>query len=258
MSHLKNAQVAVSVKDTVLRYPGSSNIALEIQVLEFNKGSKTALVGPNGAGKSTLLKAIVGLLPTPGGQISVLGQPAGRNPRSVAYVPQRREVDWRFPITVFDVALMGRDVHLHWPRRPSRSDRELAFQALETVKMTDQADSHIADLSGGQQQRVFLARALAQHAELLLLDEPFVGVDAVTEEIILHVMDVLAHQGCTMVVATHDLTTLTEHYDSAVFLCHTVIASGAIRDILTPDLLAKTYGSSLALLNEEYPHGLDF
>ena len=259
MTHLTTqTQVAVSITDIALRYPGASEIALQVESIQIHQGQRVALVGPNGAGKSSLLKALVGLLPLERGNISVFGKPAGSLPRQVAYVPQRGEVDWRFPITVLDLALMGRDAHLRWPRWPRTAERQIAYQALEAVDMADKGNTHIADLSGGQQQRVFLARALAQQAKLLLLDEPFIGVDAVTESILFHTMDVLCHQGCTVVVATHDLSTIQEHFDTAILLRREVIACWPARDVVRPDVLARAYGDPLALFEERTPHGIDF
>jgi len=258
MTHLSQAQIAVSIRDIALRYPATPEIALQADLIRICQGQRVALVGPNGAGKSTLLKAIVGLLPLERGTVSVFGKPVGSLPHDVAYVPQRREVDWRFPITTLDLALMGRDVHLAWPRWPRQTDRRLAFQALEAVGMADKVNIHIADLSGGQQQRVFLARAIAQQAKLLLLDEPFIGVDAVTQAILFHIIDVLCHQGCTVVVATHDLVTIQEQFDAAILLRREVIASGPAKDVLRPDILAKAYGDPLALFEERTPHGIDF
>lgn len=257
MTHLTQAQVAVSITDIALRYPGAPEIALQIESLHVHCGQRVALIGPNGAGKSTLLKAVMGMLPLERGSISIFGKPAGASPREIAYVPQRREVDWRFPITAFDLALMGRDVHLHWPRWPRPTDRQLAHKALEAVDMADKGNAHIADLSGGQQQRVFLARALAQQSKLLLLDEPFIGVDAVTESILFHTMDALCHQGCTVLVATHDLVSIHEHFDSVILLRHEVIASGPVMDVVRQDVLTKAYGNPLALFEERIPNGPD-
>jgi ABC-type Mn2+/Zn2+ transport system ATPase subunit len=184
----------------------------------------------------------------------VLGQPAGRERARVAYVSQRRDVDWQFPITAGDVALMGRDVHLRWPRRLSRNDRALAAAALEAVGMQAYAGQHIARLSGGQQQRVFLARALAQQADLLLLDEPFMGVDTATEALIFIVIDRLCATGKTVVVATHDLATLTDHFDLAVLLRHSVVAHGSPDDVVQPEVLAAAYGGPLALFYPPNTH----
>ncbi len=247
---------AVSVNGVQVRYVNGDGVALDAASITIALGRRTALIGPNGAGKSTLLKAIVGLQPLTCGAITVLGRPAGACHHRIAYVPQRREVDWRFPITVGDVALMGRDVHLRWPRRPRQVDYAIARDALETVGMTAFANRHIADLSGGQQQRVFLARALAHQAELLLLDEPFVGVDTATEAVIHRVIDCLIYAGRTVVVATHDLGSLHTHFDHAVLLQGRVIASGTPLEVLQPQVLAEAYGGPLALFIGKDGHGL--
>ncbi|KAB8145624.1 metal ABC transporter ATP-binding protein [Chloroflexia bacterium SDU3-3] len=244
-------QTAIAIEGASVRYPGARAEALCDASLTVGAGSRVALIGPNGAGKSTLLKAVVGLLPLARGSVQIFGGPARDARQRVAYVPQRSNVDWSFPISAGDLALMGRDVFIRWPRRPSAADRALAERALDAVGMADLAQRHIADLSGGQQQRVFLARALAQQADLLLLDEPFVGIDTATERVIFGVLDRLRDEGRTVVVATHDLTSLVRHFDRAALIHHTVVASGSPAQVLQPDLLAGAYGGPLALF-----HGL--
>lgn len=247
---VNTTEASVVLTGAAVRYPGAPTTAVCDVTLAISCGSRTALIGPNGAGKSTLLKAIVGLLPLAQGSIRVLGRPAGVEHQRIAYVPQRRDVDWSFPITARDVALMGRDAHVRWPRRPSANDRALADESLAAVGMAGFANRHIADLSGGQQQRVFLARALAQQADLLLLDEPFVGVDTATEAIIFRVIDQLCSQGHTVIVATHDLASLAAHFDQAVLVQGRVLASGPPAVVLQPDLLAAAYGGPLALFHK--------
>ncbi len=256
MSNLEHPEVAVIVDDVIVRYPGTHETALEAANIRIGRGQRAALIGPNGAGKSTLLKAMVGLLPLTRGRIQVLGEPAHVGRYRVAYVPQSREVDWHFPITVFDVALMGRDAHLRWPRWPRAHDKALAMTALEEVGMAPLAKRHIADLSGGQRQRVFIARALAQQAEVLLLDEPFGGVDTATEQLIFQLVDQLCRAGGTVIIATHDLATLPEHFDQAVILQHRVVASGSPDQVLAAAVLAEAYGGPLALLHERAQHDL--
>ena len=259
MSHLNNSDpihCAVVVDNVLVRYPGTNEPALEAANIRIGHGQRAALIGPNGAGKSTLLKAMVGLLPLTRGEIRVLGEPAHVGHHQVAYVPQSREVDWQFPITVFEVALMGRDAHLRWPRWPRAHDKALALQALEAVDMAAFAKRPIADLSGGQRQRVFMARALAQQAEVLLLDEPFGGVDTATEQLIFQVVDQLCQAGGTVIIATHDLATLPDHFDQAVVLQHRVVAAGAPNQVLDAAVLAEAYGGPLALLRERGQHGL--
>lgn len=256
LKNLENRQVAVVVDDVIVRYPGTQETALEAANIRIGRGQRAALIGPNGAGKSTLLKAMVGLLPLTRGEIQVLGEPAHVGRHRVAYVPQSREVDWHFPITVFDVALMGRDAHLRWPRWPRAHDRNLAMTALEEVGMAPLAKRPIASLSGGQRQRVFIARALAQQAEVLLLDEPFGGVDTATEQLIFQLVDQLCLAGGTVIIATHDLATLPEHFDQAVILQHRVVASGSPNQVLDAAVLAEAYGGPLALLHARAQHDL--
>ncbi|BBM69497.1 metal ABC transporter ATP-binding protein [Rhodothermus marinus] len=210
-------------------------------------GQMTAIVGPNGAGKSTLLKAVLGIVRPAAGRIRVLGRPFRARERRVAYVPQRAELDWDFPATVFDVALMGTYGRVGWLRRPGAAERTLARAALERVGMTELADRPIGQLSGGQQQRVLLARALAQEAELYLLDEPFQGVDAPTEATLLDVLRWLKQQGKTIVVVHHDLSTVAEYFDWVVLLNVQCIACGPVAEAFTPENLRRTYGGRMVV-----------
>ncbi len=203
-------------------------------------GSMTAVVGPNGAGKSTLLKAVLRLLPSRG-TVEVLGSEVSRVRRRIAYVPQRGDVDWTFPITVAGTALLGTYPGLGLFRRPRKADRQRAFEALEQVGMAELANRPIGELSGGQQQRVFLARALAQQADVILLDEPFVGVDATSEALIVEILRGLREQGTTIVVVHHDLATAPEYFTHALLLNRTAITFGPTAEVLTTELLAQTY-----------------
>ncbi|MCG0239421.1 MAG: metal ABC transporter ATP-binding protein [Firmicutes bacterium] len=211
-------------------------------------GEIVGIIGPNGAGKSTLFKAILGLLTPDTGWVAVYGEPVARRRRQIAYVPQREQVDWDYPATVLDVVLMGRYGHLGLLRRPGVRDLEIARAALERVGMAGFADRQIGQLSGGQQQRVFLARALAQEADLYFLDEPFVGVDAATEAIIYEVMASLRDQGKTILVVNHDLSVARERYDKLMLLNGRVVAFGPPEAVFTPAYLRATYGGRLALL----------
>ena len=220
-----------------VRYAGEVQPALCLQTLDLPARARVALIGSNGAGKSTLLRAIAGLLSPESGTMAVLGARAGTIARRVAYVPQSRDVDAQFPITAFEVALMGRDCHLRWPRFPRARDREIVRASLRALDIENLADRRLGDLSGGQRQRVFLARALAQDAELLLLDEPFVGVDSATETIIHRVIAELTEAGKSVIVATHDLVSLRENYDFVAVLAgrgarESLVASGAPADVL--------------------------
>lgn len=205
-------------------------------------GSLCAVVGPNGAGKSTLLKAIMGLVPLASGDVRFAGKTLEAVRSSIAYVPQKEEVDWDFPVTVFEVVLMGRYGHLRFWQRPSRKDRELAEQALEQLGIADLRDRQISALSGGQQQRVFLARALCQQAQIYFLDEPFSGIDAATEEEISALFLDLREQGKTIVCVHHDLHTVFEWYDWTLLLNLRLIAAGDTESVFTPEQLKTAYG----------------
>ncbi|HEY0944398.1 MAG TPA: metal ABC transporter ATP-binding protein [Opitutaceae bacterium] len=213
-------------------------------------GQLVGIVGPNGAGKSTLIKACMGLLPLQSGWVKVFGRPFGEQPTRVGYVPQRESVDWDFPVSVMDVVLMGRYGRLGLLRRPGKGDRDVARACLEKVKMLPFANRQIANLSGGQQQRVFLARALAQEADLYFMDEPFAGVDAATESAIITVLRELRDKGKTILVVHHDLPTARQYFDMLLLLNMNVIAFGPTEQVFTGELLQKTYGGRLTILSE--------
>lgn len=203
------------------------------------------VIGPNGSGKSTLIKAILGFVRPDVGEVRIAGQNVDRAKGLVAYVPQRGAVDWDFPITVKEVALMGRYQQIPWYRSLRKTDHEAALDALAMVRMSDFADRQIGQLSGGQQQRVFLARALAQGADILLLDEPFAGVDAATERAILEVLERAKAAGKTLVVVHHDLTTAAEYFDNLILLKQRLYAYGPPRVVLQEELLSQVYEGRL-------------
>jgi manganese/zinc/iron transport system ATP- binding protein len=205
-------------------------------------GVLLAVVGPNGAGKTTLMKAILGLIRPVSGEVLVHGQRYSPRSPTIAYVPQRGSVDWDFPTTVFDVVLMGTYGRLGWFRRPGAAERAATTAALTRVGMNDYAQRQISQLSGGQQQRVFLARALVQDAPVYLMDEPFQGVDAVTEKAIVDILRELRSRGRTVVVVHHDLATVTEYFDWVMLLNVRKIASGPVSEAFTPAHLQATYG----------------
>ncbi len=211
-------------------------------------GQIVGVVGPNGAGKSTLLRAVLGLIPLDAGSIALGGQPISQCRNRVAYVPQTEAVDWDFPVTAQDVVLMGRYGRLGWFGRPGHSDRTAAVEALRLVDMTEYAHRHIRQLSGGQQQRVFLARALCQDADILLLDEPFAGVDAATEQAIFDLITELATQGKTLIVVNHDLSVL-DRFDIVLLLNQQVVAFGPTKQVVNDRNLHRTYGGRLTLLD---------
>lgn len=205
-------------------------------------GTLMAIVGPNGAGKSTLLKGLLGMLPRLAGRVRVFGQDPARFRGEIAYVPQRSSVDWDFPATVLDVVLMGTYGRLGWLRRPGKKERVAAVDALKMVEMDAFQKRQIAELSGGQQQRVFLARALVQDASLYLMDEPFAGVDAVTERAIVLLLKRLRDDGRTIVVVHHDLSTVPEYFDAVTLLDRRVIASGPVAEVFTRARVEEAYG----------------
>lgn len=211
------------------------------------RGSITALVGINGSGKSTLFKAIMGFVPLAAGTVSILGQPAGRAlaRNVVAYVPQAEEVDWSFPVLVEDVVMMGRYGHMNMFRIPSRRDRDKVTEALDRVGMAGFRKRQIGELSGGQKKRVFLARALAQEGEVILLDEPFTGVDVNTEDAIVDLLRALRAEGKVMLVSTHNLGSVPEFCDRVILLNRTVLADGPTETVFTRDNVEKAFGSVL-------------
>ncbi len=239
---------AIEVNNLTVSY--DQKVALRGVNLRIEPTQVVAVVGPNGAGKSTLLKAILGLIPVETGTARAWSRPIDEVRARIAYVPQRSAVDWDFPVTVSDVVLMGRYAHLGWGRRPTPADRERAEAALAEMEMSEFTARQIGELSGGQQQRVFLARALAQQADMLLLDEPFVGVDAATETAIFSIMKRLRSQGKTVVVVNHDLATVQQHFDSVVLINKRLVAYGPTERVFRPDILAQTYGGRLTILEQ--------
>ncbi len=209
---------ALTAHGVSVGYPSTAGLALSDINLRVPVGARIALVGPNGAGKSTLLKAAVGLLPLRAGDLRIFGLPLGACHHRVVYLPQRSDLDWRFPLTVRRLVLTGRYVHLGWLRRPGRRDHELVEAALARLGLTDLAERQIGQLSGGQQQRLLLARALAQEADLFLLDEPLNAIDAEARAIVSSVLADIKAQGKTALVATHDLGRLDTDFDGALYL----------------------------------------
>ncbi len=239
---------AISVMDLTVAYK-EKPVLWDVD-LEVPGGTLMAIVGPNGAGKTTLLKAMLGLIPAAAGQVFVYGKPFHLQRRMVGYVPQRGSVDWDFPASVLDVVTMGRYGALGWFRRPGKSERVLAEEALAKVGMLTFANRQISQLSGGQQQRVFLARALIQDAQVYLMDEPFQGVDAVTERAIVKLLQDLRAAGKSVVVVHHDLQTVPEYFDWVTLLNVRRIASGPVTEVFSEANLRKTYGGRVPLLGE--------
>lgn len=218
--------------------------------LTLPAGTIIGIIGPNGAGKSTMIKAIMNLVELSSGYVKLFDKTLDQVRSRVSYVPQKESVDWDFPASVLDVVLMGRYGKMGLFTRPRKADKEVSMECLRQVDMVEYANRQISQLSGGQQQRVFLARALAQEADLYFMDEPFSGVDAATERVIIDLMKTMSKQGKTVVVVHHDLQSAREYFDWAVLLNLRLIASGPAHEVMTNALLQETYGGKLTLLAE--------
>ncbi len=218
--------------------------------LTLPQGKLIGIIGPNGAGKSTLIKAIMGLTPNSSGYVKLFDQPLKEARSRISYVPQRESVEWDFPASVMDVVLMGRYGKLGLFKRPRKADYEVAQDSLAKVDMLPFKDRQISQLSGGQQQRVFLARALAQQADLYFMDEPFAGVDAATEKAIIKLMREMADKGKTVIVVHHDLQSVTQYFDWVIMLNMRLVASGPTQEVFESKNLQETYGGKLTLLSE--------
>ena len=232
----------LTVKNLTVAYDGSpvlDNISGKIQ-----KGSLTAVIGPNGAGKTTFLKTIMGLLKPLFGEVT-FGFENKEKKTKIAYVPQTGSTDRDFPVTVFDVVLMGRYPHLGWFRRPQKRDKEIALNMLKKVGMDKFKNRQIGTLSGGQEQRVFLARALAQQATLYFLDEPFKGVDAATEKIIVDMLREIKNQGGTVVVVHHDLNTVKKYFDSVIMINKSLVCWGDTESCFNEKKVTKTFNTDI-------------
>ncbi len=248
----KNIQTTAIMLDKVTYSYDISKTAVEDISFTIDRGEFTVLIGPNGAGKSTVLKIINGLLKPLRGSVRVFGEDPASNihvKRKIAYIPQRGEVDWDYPVTVLDVVLMGRYPYLKGLKRYGAEDMEAGLRALETVDMLDYADRRIRELSGGQQQRVFLARMLAQNPEIYLLDEPLTGLDVVTEDVVIEVLEVERRRGKTVIMSTHHLSNYFKQLDKLVLLNRRLVAWGPASTVLTEELLLKTYGGSPTALH---------
>lgn len=231
-----------------IRIGYNGTFILEDLSFQVPHGARLAVVGPNGAGKSTLFKALVGLLPIQSGEIYIHGLPLGDHQDCVAYVPQREEVDWRFPVTVRDVVMMGRYGKQGWLRRPNKNDHQVVSQSMQQMDILSLADQPINQLSGGQQQRVFLARALAQEPHILLMDEPFTGVDVTTQEATLALLDQLRQQQVTVLVSTHDLEMAAQRFDLVLLLNRRMIAFGTPQEVFRPEAIRLAFGSKALFL----------
>jgi len=241
-THHQTNQPVLDVQRLTVRYNG--RFALEDISFHLHEGERVAVVGPNGAGKSTLFKVVSGVLPPTSGEVNIFGsKPRGHV--CIAYIPQRSQVDWNFPVNVADVVMMGRSAKLgplNWPRK---RDWDYVRHALETVELDNLASRQIGQLSGGQQQRMFIARALAQEAELMLMDEPLSGLDTPSQEGILNLLDRLKTENVTVMVATHDLEQAASHFDRIMLLNHRMVAFGNPNEVLHTENLISAYGGRL-------------
>ncbi len=245
-SNTNSVLPAIEVTDLTVAY-GERPVLWDVDLI-VPPSTLMAIVGPNGAGKTTLIKAILGLLPIAAGQVLIYGQPYSEQRRLVGYVPQRGSVDWDFPTSVLDVVTMGRYGALGWFRRPGRAEHAQALDALAQVGMSDYANRQISQLSGGQQQRTFLARALVQDAQVYFMDEPFQGVDAITERAIVELLKSLRAAGKTVIVVHHDLQTVPEYFDWVTLLNVRRVASGPVDEVFTDENLRLTYGGRVGFL----------
>lgn len=237
---------ALEVNDLYVSYHG--NQAIQNVSFSINCGQLVGVVGPNGAGKSTLLKSILNLIPKDKGEVKINGKIIEKARKEVAYVPQRSQIDWDFPITVLDTVLLGTYPKLGILKKPKKKEKEWALQCLQRVGMEEFHNRQIGELSGGQQQRVFLARALAQQSEVLFLDEPFVGIDVSSEETIITILKELKNSGKTILVVHHDLSKVSDYFDQLVLLNKELIGFGDVEQVLRADILSKAYSGQFSFL----------
>lgn len=218
---------------------------------EFKAGSLIGIIGPNGAGKSTMIKAILDLIPKDKGNVEINGESIDKHRKKIAYVPQRNDLDWDFPIDVFDTVLMGTYPKLGLIKRPKEKEKELAKESLQRVGMYDFKDQQIGQLSGGQQQRVFLARALAQEADIFFLDEPFVGIDVSSEKTIIDILKELRKEGKTVFVVHHDLSKVEDYFDDLILINRELIEAGPVEEVFREDIMSKAYNTNFSFLKLE-------
>ncbi|MEI3607337.1 metal ABC transporter ATP-binding protein [Pseudogracilibacillus sp. SE30717A] len=242
-------QDTINVENLSVSYYG--NEVLKDISFSFKTGNLIGIIGPNGAGKSTLMKAALGLISKDSGKVEICGKPIDNVRKKIAYVPQRSNIDWDFPIIVKDTVLLGTFPNLGLFRRPSKKDKELAAQCLEEVGMKDFSNRQIAELSGGQQQRVFLARALAQKADFFFLDEPFVGIDVASEEVIINILKSLRDAGKTIFVVHHDLSKVEHYFDDLILINKELFGAGPVKKVFRTENMKRCYNMNLS-----FPQGL--
>ena len=237
---------ALDIRNLNVSYQNTE--ALRNISLSIDTGKIVGIVGPNGAGKSTLIKAVLGLIPIDSGNIEIYGQTLNEMRKRVAYVPQRANIDWNFPIIVKKTVLLGTYPRLGILKRPKRKHKEWAMECLRKVGMEEYANRQIGELSGGEQQRVFVARALAQKADCYFLDEPFVGIDVTSENIIINILRELRKEGKTIFVVHHDLTKVEGFFDDVILINKELIACGPVNQVFVPKLVEEAYDTSLEML----------
>lgn len=237
----------IEVKNLSTSYYGQE--ALQNINFSFQTGKLVGIIGPNGAGKSTLMKSMLGLIRKDEGEVSFAGLALEQARKQIAYVPQRAAIDWDFPITVLDTVLLGTYPTLTIFRRPKKNEREWAYHCLKKVGMEDFSRKQIGELSGGQQQRIFLARALAQKANFFFLDEPLVGIDVTSEELIMNILKSLRDEGKSIFVVHHDLTKVDHYFDDLILLNKKIIKAGTVKSVLQPELMREAYEAQFSLLD---------
>jgi ABC-type Mn2+/Zn2+ transport system ATPase subunit len=243
------SEISIDIEDVTVSYHGK--VALQSASLQLKAGTICGLIGMNGAGKSTLFKAIMGFVKPNSGRILINKLPIRQIQKKnlVAYVPQSEEVDWNFPVSVHDVVMMGRYGYLNLLRIPKSHDKNIVRESLERVEMWQMQDRQIGELSGGQKKRTFFARALAQDGIVLLLDEPFAGVDVKTEKMMINLLIELRQKGYTILISTHDLASIKTFCDQVVLINRTILAYGNTADVFTEENLSRTFGGSISDLS---------
>ena len=239
------SKITVQVEDCTVAYNGK--VALHEANLELNRGSISGLVGMNGSGKSTLFKAIMGFIKPTNGRIFIKGMPINKAQKQnvVAYIPQSEDVDWNFPINVQDVVMMGRYGYMNLFRIPRKNDRQAVAESLARTNILEFKYRQIGELSGGQKKRAFVARALAQQAQIILLDEPFAGVDVKTEKALIQLLVELRNMGHTILISTHDLSSISTFCDDVVLINRTILAYGPTEEIFTEENISRTFGGMI-------------
>ena len=243
----KDDHVALDVSQLTAGYSGNRRAVQDIS-FTVESGERIAIIGPNGAGKSTLIKAIVGVLHFAIGHISIFGEDCHSSHGNVGYVPQRSAIDWSFPVSVFDVVMMGRSRHIGWFRWPRKKDRDIVHDTLKHLSLSELANRQISELSGGQRQRVFIARALAQDTRVMVLDEPFAGVDQTAEQEIIDALETLTNHGITILFSTHHMQNAALHADKVLVLRQNMLAYGPPNDVLTAENLRNAFGGAVPVL----------